>query len=94
MDIISRPVMKPPKSITATEFEGRCNELVEQVRRTRQPLLITRRGKPVAQLSPYAPRKARGKKAKRVEPLNPLEGSLLYEGDLISPIDVEWDAMP
>ena len=24
--------------------------------------------------------------------LNPLKGSILFEGDLISPIDVDWDA--
>ena len=86
--------MKPPKTITAAEFEGRCNELIELVSRTRQPLLITRRGRPVAQISPYAASKMRGKKPIRVKPLNPLEDSALYGGDLISPNDAEWDAMP
>jgi prevent-host-death family protein len=86
--------MKPPKTITAAEFEGRCNELIELVTRTRQPLLITRRGKPVAQISAYAASKTRGRKAMRVKPLDPFEGSGLYEEELISPIDVEWDATP
>ena len=85
--------MKPLKSITAIEFEGRCSELIEQVRRTRQPLLITLKGKPLAQILPYTSKKMSGKKAQRIEPLNPLEGSVLYEGDLISPIDVEWKVM-
>ena len=54
----------PPKAVTAFEFEARCADLVEEVRRIRRPLLITRRGKPVAQLSPYPyGRKVRGKKA-------------------------------
>jgi prevent-host-death family protein len=86
--------MKPPKTITAAEFEGRCNELIQLVTRMRQPLLITRRGRPVAQISPYAASKMRGKKAMRVKPLNPLEDSFLDRGGPISPIDAEWDATP
>jgi prevent-host-death family protein len=59
----------PPKAVTAFEFEARCADLVEEVRRIRRPLLITRRGKPVAQLSPYpCGRKVRGKKAIHARP--------------------------
>ncbi len=86
--------MKSLKTVTVVEFEGRCKDLLEFVRRTRQPLLITRKGKPLAQISPYVSRKPRGKKAKRIDPLNPLEGGVLYEGDLISPLDEKWDAVP
>ena len=93
MDIVSGSVMKPLKSITVIEFKGRCSELIEQVRRTRQPLLITHKGKPLAQILPYTSKKMRGKKAQRIEPLNPLEGSVLHEGDLIAPIDVKWKVM-
>ena len=85
-------VMKAPKTISEAEFSGRCKELIELVTRKRQPLLITRRGKAVAQISPFSSSKVRGKKALRAKPLNPLEGSILYEGDLISPI--EWESMP
>jgi antitoxin (DNA-binding transcriptional repressor) of toxin-antitoxin stability system len=91
---ITGSVMKAPKTISAAEFAGRCKELIELVTRARQPLLITRRGKPVAQIAPFNSSKTRGKKAMRAMPLNPLEGSILYEGDLISPIDVKWKAMP
>ncbi len=94
VDIIPGSVMKSLKTVTVVEFEGRCKDLLELVHRTRQPLLITRKGKPLAQISPYVSRKVRGKKAKRSEPLNPLEGGVLYEGDLISPIDDKWDRMP
>jgi antitoxin (DNA-binding transcriptional repressor) of toxin-antitoxin stability system len=94
VDSIAGSVMKPPKTISAAEFEGRCKELIALVTRTRQPLLITRRGKAVAQISPFSSSKTRGKKAMRAEPLNPLEGSIVYEGDLISPIDIKWKEMP
>ena len=86
--------MKPPKTISAAEFKGHCTELIELVTRTRQPLLITRRGKPVAQVSPYVASKTRGKKAMRAKPLGPLPGSILHKRVPLSPIDEEWDAMP
>jgi prevent-host-death family protein len=89
-----RPIMKPPKTISAAEFEGRCTELIERVTRTRQPLLITRRGKPVAQVSPYMASKTRGKKAIRAKPLSPLLGSIPHGRSPPSEFDEEWDDMP
>ena len=62
----TRTPSSPVRAVSAFEFEARCTDLLEEVRRSRRTLLITRFGKPVAQLSPY-PRgqKARGKKASR-----------------------------
>jgi prevent-host-death family protein len=40
------------KTIAAAEFKARCLALMEDVQSTRQPLLITKRGKPVAKLVP------------------------------------------
>src|ERR1700736_3938004 len=40
------------KKVAAREFQARCLTLMEEVRSTRQPLLITKRGKPVANLVP------------------------------------------
>ena len=37
-------------TITASEFKAKCLALLERVRKTRKPLRITRRGKPVAQI--------------------------------------------
>jgi prevent-host-death family protein len=76
--------MKAPKSISATQFKAHCLALLEEVRRTRQSLLVTRHGKPVAEISPFAP------KAKAEE--NPLKGSILHQGDLISPLNERWDS--
>jgi prevent-host-death family protein len=53
---------EPDKAVTAFELEARCADLVEEVRRSRRTLLITRRGRPVAQLSPVSRgRKMRGR---------------------------------
>ena len=38
--------------IPAGEFKAKCLKLMDEVARTRRPLVITKRGKPVAQLVP------------------------------------------
>jgi prevent-host-death family protein len=78
--------MKPIKTVPATEFKERCLALLEEVRQTRRSLLVTRHGKPVAEISPY--------KESKVEAVNPLKGSILYQGDLLAPIDEKWDSVP
>ncbi len=70
--------------IKASEFKAKCLAILDEVERTRQPVVITKRGKPVAELAPHtAKRNARGILKGRVEIL----------GDIISPIDVEWEAL-
>jgi len=78
--------MKAPKTVPATEFKMHCLALLEEVRETRQPLLVTRHGKPVVEISPYVP-----KNAARV---NPLKGSIVFQDDLISPLEEKWDSGP
>jgi prevent-host-death family protein len=71
--------------IKASEFKAKCLAILDEVERTRQTVVITKRGKPVAELAPHtAPkRNARGI----------LKDELFIVGDIISPIDVEWDAL-
>ncbi len=40
------------KTIPAGEFKARCLTLMDDVRTTREPVIITKRGKPVAKLVP------------------------------------------
>ena len=78
--------MKTLKTVAATEFKAHCLALLEEVRQTRQSLLVTRHGRPVVEISPYSPKNA--------ELANPLKGSILFQGDLISPLDEKWDSAP
>jgi prevent-host-death family protein len=64
--------------IAATEFKARCLRLMEQVRRTRKPVLITKRGRVVAQLAPPPP--------EAVKPWLRLRGSVVRAGDVVSPV--------
>jgi len=74
-----------PKTIPAGEFKAKCLKLMDHVARTGEPLIITKRGKGVAKivaLEPETPEPFFGR----------MKGSIIYEGDLISPIDVDWYA--
>jgi antitoxin (DNA-binding transcriptional repressor) of toxin-antitoxin stability system len=53
--------------------------LLEEVRQTRQSVVVTRHGKPVAEISPYILRER--------DSANPLKGSILYQGDLVAPVE-------
>lgn len=70
-------------TIGAGEFKAKCLKLLDEVEATREPIVVTKFGKPVAKLIPMPP---------TVELRGALKGSVLYEGDIISPLDVEWDA--
>ena len=73
----------PETTIGAGDFKATCLKLLDDVARSRRPLIITKHGKPVARLVPMPP---------DTELFGALAGSVLREGDLQSPIDTEWDA--
>jgi len=65
-------------TVTATEFKAHCLRLMEEVRRTRRPVLITKRGRIVAQLAPPPPTPRK--------PWLRLRGSATFVGDVLSPV--------
>lgn len=75
-----------PKTVTASELKARCAQVLDEVARTRTPVVVTRRGKPIVRLVP-----------EQSEPLPSLfgclKGSITILGDIMEPIDVEWEAM-
>ena len=40
------------RTVTATEFKTRCLALIDEIAETRETIIVTRHGKPVAQLAP------------------------------------------
>jgi prevent-host-death family protein len=77
-------LMAQPRAVGATEFKAHCLELVSEVERLRTEIVITKHRKPVARLVPVA------YAATRV--CGALKGMILHEGDLVSPLDVQWEA--
>jgi prevent-host-death family protein len=71
------------KKIGAGDFKARCLTLMEDVRSTREPLIITKRGKPVAKLMPIEDTKD--------DFIGRLEGVFRVVGDVESPID-GWES--
>jgi len=72
------------KSIPAGEFKAKCLKILDEVAETREPVVVTKFGKPVAMIVPA--------RREKVELRGALKGSVLWEGDIISPLDVEWEA--
>ena len=77
--------MKVDATIPAGEFKSKCLKLLDEVAEKRKTLVITKRGQPVARVLPMP--------VKQQSIVGSMKGSVLWEGDIISPIDVEWDAM-
>ena len=73
------------RMMKASEFKAKCLAVMDEVERTGQAVVITKNGKPVAELVP--PR------ASRPKALGLLKDRLFITGDIISPIDVEWEAL-
>jgi prevent-host-death family protein len=70
-------------TIGAGEFKAKCLQLLDEVASSRKPLVITKFGRPVAQVVPMPPvAKLRGA----------LRGTVLHEGDIVSPLENDWEA--
>jgi prevent-host-death family protein len=72
------------KTMSASEFKAKCLKIMDEVADSGEPVTITKNGKPVAQLGPC---KTRPKTLFGID-----KGSIKITGDIISPIDVEWEA--
>ena len=72
------------KTIQAGKFKARCLALLDEVAQTNEPLVITKHGKPVAKLVPFDSKKDSADAS--------LKGLATFVGDIISPIDEEWEA--
>ncbi len=71
-------------TIAAGEFKAKCLKLLDEVAEKRKPIVITKRGRPVAHLSPIP---------QAGDFVGSMRGTGEILGDIISPIDVEWEAM-
>lgn len=72
------------RTIKASEFKAKCLQLMDEVAESGEPLVITKNGRPVAQLGPAPSRR------KTLAGLH--KGQIRIVGDIIEPLDVEWEA--
>jgi prevent-host-death family protein len=73
------------QKISAGQFKAECLKLMDYVKNKQASFVITKRGVPVAKLVPVEENHA-------IELFGALKGSIKIKGDIISPIDEEWDA--
>jgi len=74
------------KTMGISQFKAQALRILDQIAKTREEIVITKRGKPLAQIIPY-----------RNKDENPIPGKLadayVFEKDIISPLGEEiWES--
>ena len=73
------------QEVAISEFKAKCLALLEQVRRTKRPIRVTRFGKPVAEVVPPSP------SAEASDWLGSMNDTTEILGDIVSPVVDESD---
>jgi prevent-host-death family protein len=73
------------KTIKASEFKARCLQLMDEVAKTGEPVVITKNGKPVSQLLPYRP--------KPPTVFGALQGTVTVKGNILAPVEEPWEVL-
>jgi len=72
-------------TIAVGEFKAKCLKIMEEVQTTRSPVTITKRGKPIAVLTPYP--------EETPTPLfGRMKGRVKMTDALIEPTGLSWEA--
>jgi prevent-host-death family protein len=72
--------------VLISEFKARCIELIKRVQTTRQPLIVTLRGRPVAKVVPF---EEPGETAVK---LGSRTGRAVFKGDIVQfDFSADWD---
>lgn len=72
------------EAMGAGEFKAKCLKVLDEVQRQRKQVTILKRGKPVAKLVPVQERSSTF--------IGSMKGTMDIVGDIVSPLDVRWDA--
>lgn len=73
--------MKKAKKIAAGQFKTHCLALMDEVQAKRETIVITKRGKPIAKLSPV--------EKDSDDIFGFMEGRIVFMGDIVSPLPLE-----
>ena len=77
------------EEVAISEFKAKCLALLERVRKTKQPIRVTRHGKPIAEIMP--PTTVIDRKAW----IGSMKNRMKITGDIISPAvdESEWEVL-
>ncbi len=70
--------------VEASESKTKCLKLLDEVVKNREEIVITKNGSPVSRLVPYH------EKPKSLFGID--KGRFEIQGDVVAPVDVEWEA--
>ena len=73
----------PTRSVSASAFKAKCLGLLDRVAETGEPLVVTKRGRPVARVVPMPSGQS-----------GSLRGSVTVRGDIVGPILDSWNLDP
>jgi prevent-host-death family protein len=76
------------KEIAISEFKAKCLALLDEVQKTKQPIRVIRRGKPIAEVSPASPPETN-------DWIGSMKGRMEIPGDLVSPAadPEDWEVL-
>ena len=72
-------------NIPAAVFKAECLKLMDEVARTGQPIVITKHGKPIAQLTPMP--------TQSESLFGYMKDTLVIKGDIVGAVHEEWSAL-
>jgi len=76
------------ETIAISKFKATCLSLMERVKKTGKPLLVTKRGEPVVLVAPPPP------PPRRKDAFGCMKGTILIKGDIVSPLpEDDWEAL-
>lgn len=76
------------ETISISKFKATCLSLLERVRKTGEPLIITKRGEPVALVTLPPPPAPEGNS------FGCMKNSIRIKGDIISPLaEEDWEVL-
>jgi prevent-host-death family protein len=72
------------RTLSAAEFKATCLRVLDQVAARSETVIVTKRGRPVAQVVPIV------RRPKRLWGV--MKGEIEVVGDIVSPVGVAWEA--
>ena len=72
------------ETLSVSKFKATCLAVLEDIRKQKKKVIVTKRGKPIAEIIPVNHEKEEV----------PLKDTVIFMGDLISPVSAdEWEVL-
>ena len=75
------------ETIAVSKFKATCLSLLERVKNTREPILITKKGVPIAQVVPLP------EPEKPMSWFGRMKGTCTICGEIVSPTEGRWEVL-